>query len=205
MKKMRTADIFTLVRIIAAPVFVLVYFMPTLFGFEGHQKEIADIVSVCILVPMILFAEFTDYLDGHYARKHKVVSDFGKLFDPFADVILHLTVFYCYCKTGYVASFVLLLFVYREFGQLFLRMIAAKKGVAIAARKGGKFKTVLYIVAGFYSLFLECCVRCGLALPSLQIWYYVGYGLYAAGLVASYASFIDYLVHFIPVITKDDN
>ncbi|MCR4790210.1 MAG: CDP-diacylglycerol--glycerol-3-phosphate 3-phosphatidyltransferase [Treponemataceae bacterium] len=201
---MRTADVFTLVRIIAAPVFIFIYFFPEIFGFEGDARHIADIVSVCILIPMILFAEFTDYLDGHYARKHKVVSDFGKLFDPFADVVLHLTVFYCYVKSGYVSSIVLLLFVYREFGQLFLRMIAAKKGVAIAARKGGKFKTVIYIVAGFYSLFLESCARCGLVLPQLQIFMYVGWALYIIGVIASYASFIDYLVHFIPVISKDD-
>lgn len=203
MKKMRTADIFTLVRIIASPLFIFVYFLPSLFG-DKEPLSITNIVSVCIIIPLILFAEFTDYLDGHYARKHKVVSDFGKLFDPFADVILHLTTFFCYTMTGYISPFIVLLFVYREFGQLFLRMIAAKKGIAIAARKGGKFKTVLYIVAGFYSLFLESCVRCGLELPELQIWYYVGYALYIAGLVASYASFIDYLVHFIPVITKDE-
>lgn len=198
---MRTADVFTLVRIIAAPVFIFVYFLPQIFG----STPIVNIVSVCIIVPLILFAEFTDYLDGHYARKHNVVSDFGKLFDPFADVILHLTTFFCYTISGYIWPFVILLFVYREFGQLFLRMIAAKKGVAIAARKGGKFKTVLYIVAGFYSLFLECCFRCGLELPQFNIWLYCGYGLYIAGLIASYASFIDYLVHFLPIIKKDDN
>ncbi|MCR5699529.1 MAG: CDP-diacylglycerol--glycerol-3-phosphate 3-phosphatidyltransferase [Treponemataceae bacterium] len=200
---MHAADAFTLVRIIASPLFILIYFLPSIFG-DKEPSSITNIISVCIIVPLILFAEFTDYLDGHYARKHNVVSDFGKLFDPFADVILHLTTFFCYTMTGYISPFIVLLFVYREFGQLFLRMIAAKKGVAIAARKGGKFKTVLYIVAGFYSLFLECCLRLGFTLPSYNIWFYVGYGLYIAGLIASYASFIDYLVHFIPVITKDD-
>ena len=197
---MKTADVFTLIRIVASPIFILIYFLPRFFG----STPAVNIASVCILIPLILFAEFTDFLDGYYARKHKVVSDFGKLFDPFADVVLHLTTFFCYTLSGYIWPFVILLFVYREFGQLFLRMIAAKKGVAIAARKGGKFKTVLYIVAGFYSLFLESVARCGLELPSLQIWYYVGYALYIAGLVASYASFIDYLVHFLPVIKKTE-
>ena len=46
----------------------------------------------------------------------------------------------------------------------------------------------------------ESSARCGLVLPELHVWKYVGYGLYIAGLVASYASFIDYLVHFLPVI-----
>ena len=94
---MKTADAFTLTRIVASPIFIFVYFLPQILGsISGVNVQIVNIVSVCIIVPLILFAEFTDYLDGHYARKHKVVSDFGKLFDPFADVFLHLTTFFCY-------------------------------------------------------------------------------------------------------------
>ena len=84
---------------------------------------------------------------------------------------------------------------------LFVRLLAAKKGVAIGARKGGKFKTVIYVVAGFFSLFLESARRLGFVFPESLM--YVGYGFYILGLLASYISFIDYLVHFIPVIKKE--
>ena len=53
-------------------------------------------LSIIIAIPLLCFAEFTDYLDGHYARKHNEVSDFGKLFDPFADVVVHLGTFLCF-------------------------------------------------------------------------------------------------------------
>lgn len=190
---MKIADIFTLTRIILAPVFLVIYFIPLWFG-------VGEVASVWILIPLIIFAEFTDFLDGYFARKNNQVSDFGKLFDPFADVLLHLTVFFCYTLSGYVSPFILLLFVYREFGMLFVRLLAAKKGIAIGARKGGKFKTVIYVVAGFFSLFLESARRLGFVLPESLM--YVGYGFYILGLLASYISFIDYLVHFIPVIKK---
>lgn len=193
---MKIADIFTLTRIILAPVFLVIYFIPLWFG-------VGEVASVWILIPLIIFAEFTDFLDGYFARKNDQVSDFGKLFDPFADVLLHLTVFFCYTLSGYVTPFILLLFVYREFGMLFVRLLAAKKGVAIGARKGGKFKTVIYVVAGFFSLFLESARRLGFVLPESLM--YVGYGFYILGLLASYISFIDYLVHFIPVIKKENN
>lgn len=193
---MKIADIFTLTRIILAPVFLVIYFIPLWFG-------VGEVASVWILIPLIIFAEFTDFLDGYFARKNNQVSDFGKLFDPFADVLLHLTVFFCYTLSGYVTPFILLLFVYREFGMLFVRLLAAKKGVAIGARKGGKFKTVIYVVAGFFSLFLESARRLGFVLPESLM--YVGYGFYILGLLASYISFIDYLVHFIPVIKKENN
>ena len=191
---MKIADIFTLIRIVLAPVFLIVYFIPEWFGF-------GNVLSVWILLPLIIFAEFTDFLDGYFARKTNQVSDFGKLFDPFADVFLHLTVFFCYTLSGYISPFIMLLFAYREFGMLFVRLLAAKKGVAIGARKGGKFKTVLYVIAGFFSLFLECAKRLGFSLPENLM--YIGYIFYIMGLIASYVSFIDYLVNFIPVIKKE--
>ena len=191
---MKIADIFTLIRIILAPVFLIIYFIPEWFGF-------GNVLSVWILLPLIIFAEFTDFLDGYFARKTNQVSDFGKLFDPFADVFLHLTVFFCYTLSGYISPFIMLLFAYREFGMLFVRLLAAKKGVAIGARKGGKFKTVLYVIAGFFSLFLECAKRLGFSLPEDLM--YIGYIFYIMGLIASYVSFIDYLVNFIPVIKKE--
>ena len=192
---MKIADIFTLIRIILAPVFLIIYFIPEWFGF-------GNVLSVWILLPLIIFAEFTDFLDGYFARKTNQVSDFGKLFDPFADVFLHLTVFFCYTLSGYISPFIMLLFAYREFGMLFVRLLAAKKGVAIGARKGGKFKTVLYVIAGFFSLFLECAKRLGFSLPENLM--YIGYIFYIMGLIASYVSFIDYLVNFIPVIKKEN-
>lgn len=191
---MRLSNKFTLTRIIFAPIFFLLYFIPIWTG-----KFAA--VSVFIIIPFLIFAEFTDYLDGHYARKHNEVSDFGKLFDPFADVILHLTTFVCFLKSynpdiTYTPVAVLLFIMIREFSQNFLRMVAAKKGTAIAARKGGKLKTVMYIVAEFFALFLETLVRTNSVpefFPALKI---VSLVLFIICVLLSYISFIDYLIHF---------
>ena len=42
------------------------------------------------------FAEITDYLDGKIARSRGEVSDFGKLADPFCDVIYRMGIFLVY-------------------------------------------------------------------------------------------------------------
>ena len=42
------------------------------------------------------FAEITDYLDGKIARARGEVSDFGKLADPFCDVIYRIGIFMVY-------------------------------------------------------------------------------------------------------------
>ena len=137
---MKTADKFTLVRIIFAPCFYFLYMIPI---WTGH----GNFLTACIMLPLLGFAEFTDFLDGFYARKENAVSDFGKLFDPFADVVLHLTAMFCYVQSGYMPMAFLLLIFIREYSMLFIRLMAVKQGVAIGARKGGKFKTVLYVGA----------------------------------------------------------
>ena len=191
---MKLSNKFTLTRVLFAPIFFLLYFIPIWTG-----KFAA--LSLIIAIPLLAFAEFTDYLDGHYARKHNEVSDFGKMFDPFADVILHLTSFICFVKSynpelSYMPLVVLMLIFIREFSQNFLRMVSAKKGVAIAARKGGKFKTVMYVVAEFYAVFLELLVRTGNTPDFFGGLKTASLVLFIICVICSYASFIDYLVHF---------
>ena len=81
-------------------------------------------------------------------------------------------------------------------GQTFLRMVAAKQGIAIAARKGGKIKTVCYVVSGFYALFLETLVRLECIPECFGVLKIVSTCLFVVSLILSYASFTDYIIHF---------
>lgn len=201
---MKLSDKFTFVRIIFAPIFVLLYFIPIWLKstqINPANLKIIATVFMFIAIPLLLFAEFTDYLDGHYARKHNEVTDFGKLFDPFADVILHLTTMICYMFSygdfgGYIIPVLFMLIMIREFSQNFLRMVAAKKGIAIGARKGGKVKTVFYIFSGFFALFLECLVRIDAVPECFSTLKIISTVMWIICVVLSYASFIDYLIHF---------
>ena len=191
---MKTSNGFTLTRILFAPIFFILYFIP--IWTEAFTK-----LSLLVAIPLLCFAEFTDFLDGHYARKHNEVSDFGKIFDPFADVILHMTTFASLMFStgslgGYTPVFVFILIMYREMGQTFLRMVAAKKGIAIAARKGGKIKTVSYVVSGFYALFLEALVRLDCVPECFGTLRIIAICLFVLSLILSYVSFTDYLIHF---------
>ena len=191
---MKTSNGFTLTRILFAPIFFILYFIPLWTG--AFIK-----LSLLIAIPLLCFAEFTDFLDGHYARKHNEVSDFGKIFDPFADVILHMTTFVCLMFSagtigGYTPRFVFIMIMYREMSQTFLRMVAAKKGIAIAARKGGKIKTVSYVVSGFYALFLETLVRLDCIPECFGTLRIIAICLFILSLILSYVSFTDYLIHF---------
>ncbi|MDR0684911.1 MAG: CDP-diacylglycerol--glycerol-3-phosphate 3-phosphatidyltransferase [Spirochaetaceae bacterium] len=188
---MKLADKFTWLRGFLAPVFFLIYFIPVWTGHFGA-------VSVFVMLPLLAFAELTDYFDGYFARKRNEVSNFGKIFDPFCDVILNITVFFCLTLSGYVPSFALLLIVYREFVINFVRLLAAQKGVAIAARKGGKTKTVTYIITCFYTLLLESSRRLGFEAPPLANTIVIVLSVICV--VLAYVSLIDYLVSFREVV-----
>ena len=154
-------------------------------------------VSVFILIPVFLFMEYTDYLDGFFARKNDEVSDFGKLFDPFADVLANMTVLLVFVLSGYLPAILFLIILYREMGIMFIRMLSIRRGVVIAARKGGKTKTVLYIVAAGFSLGIESLSRLDLSIGVAQkTLLQVNLVLYILAVIVSVLSFADYLRFF---------
>ena len=200
---MKIANILTFSRVICAPVFFVLYFLPLWLP----QSPILDEFSVHLMIPLLLLAEFTDYLDGKFARDNNEVSSFGKIFDPFADVFLNLTVFFCLAFSGYMPPVVLLLILYREISIIFMRLVAMQKGVAIGARIGGKIKTVLYIISGFFALFIESALR--LKLFNNDYYFFKNYkaiclALFIICLLVSYVSFADYLFNFKNVLVSKD-
>lgn len=68
-------NVFTVLRIILMPVFVLIFYLPI----KG-----AHVVCAAIF----MFAALTDFIDGYLARKLGQASDFGAFFDPVADKII---------------------------------------------------------------------------------------------------------------------
>lgn len=204
---MKTSNKFTLARVLFAPFFFFLYFVPI-----WTQNDFLAKISAFIMIPLLALAQLTDYFDGNYARKNGEVSDFGKLFDPFADVMLNLTLFTCaqhsYLKdalpSGYMPVVCFILVLYREFTMTFLRMVAVSKGTAIAARKGGKLKTVFYITSGFYMLLAESLMRFGMDFSSfIHPVLAAGYVMFAICVLLSYISFVDYLRAFAEIFKSE--
>ncbi len=103
----------------------------------------------CGLIAVVLFAlaSFTDYLDGHIARSRGLVTDFGKFMDPIADKLLVTAVMIMMVENGLMAGWMLVIFVAREFIVSGLRLVAAGKGIVLAAGKLGKIKTATQMAA----------------------------------------------------------
>ncbi|HMV67050.1 MAG TPA: CDP-alcohol phosphatidyltransferase family protein [Myxococcota bacterium] len=90
-----------------------------------------------------LLLEITDLADGWIARRYKVESDFGKLFDPFADAFCRFTLFLGIYAIGHADLWMILVIFYRDSTIAFLRSIAATRNIVIAARQSGKLKAVI--------------------------------------------------------------
>lgn len=121
----------TMARILAVPVFIVVYM-------TGHN------VAATVL---FILASLTDMLDGQIARRRGLVTNFGKIMDPLADKILVYSAFICMVELGIMPGWMLVVILLREFLVSGLRTVAAADGTVIAAGKTGKLKTVLQMIA----------------------------------------------------------
>jgi len=136
----------TIVRILLVPVFVAAILAPwpEWFGFDvSFSNNWKSIIAASIFV----LISATDWLDGYLARSRNEITDFGKFMDPLADKILVAAALICLVELGDLPTWVVLIILAREFIVSGVRMMAASKGVVIAASMVGKFKTVFQMIA----------------------------------------------------------
>lgn len=146
---MKLPNKLTLTRIVLVPVF-MVFVSLTQYGTAEYN-------AAWYLLAGIVFAaaSFTDFLDGHLARKWHMVTDFGKFADPLADKLLTTVAFLYMMRDGVCSPVVLSIILAREFAVSGLRMVAAgaKDGKVIAANMWGKVKTVLQMLTIIFYFF----------------------------------------------------
>jgi CDP-diacylglycerol--glycerol-3-phosphate 3-phosphatidyltransferase len=175
----------TVFRIIMAPVFFIIYFIPEWTGSFAAA-------SIYVMIPLFVIMEISDAVDGHIARKYNMVTDLGKILDPFSDVISRVTFFICFTFTGIMPLWALLVIIYRELAITFLRMMMMGRGTAMAASIWGKAKAVTYSVSGVLGLLLISVYRLGFEFDGLGVFETVVEGVFILAALASALSFMTY-------------
>ena len=114
------------------------------------------VFAVLALVPMtngllyaaavFAIAAVSDFVDGHLARRHNLISNFGKFMDPLADKILVISALLILVSLGRFPVWAAIIIVCRDFAVDGLRFVAAEKGVVIAASRWGKWKTMTQMI-----------------------------------------------------------
>jgi CDP-diacylglycerol--glycerol-3-phosphate 3-phosphatidyltransferase len=92
-------------------------------------------------------AMITDKVDGDLARKHDLVTNFGKIADPIADKALTGMAFVGLSIIGELWWWVTVLVLVREWGITLMRVWLIREGVVLPAGRGGKLKTAVQTLA----------------------------------------------------------
>ena len=141
------ANALTTLRIVMVP----------FFGWALLADGGDSILWRCVAWAVFVAAMITDKVDGDLARKHNLVTNFGKIADPMADKAITGMAFIGLSVIGELWWWVTILVLVREWSVTVMRLSVARH-VVIAANRGGKVKTVLQTVA-----------LGGLLLPLLQL------------------------------------
>ena len=102
--------------------------------------------SKWIALAIFCIASLTDFFDGYLARKWNMVTNFGKFMDPLADKLLVCSAIIAFTAMDRMPAWIVIIIVAREFIISGFRLIAAEKGVVIAASYWGKFKTTFQMI-----------------------------------------------------------
>lgn len=147
--------------------------------------------GVVVAAALSLLLELTDLADGWIARKYNVVSDFGKLFDPFSDAFCRFTLFMGLYAMGAAELWMVLLIYYRDSSISFLRSIAATRNIVLAARQSGKIKA---IVQGVGTQICFIAIVIGKTVPAATaIMVQVPWWTMLAMTIVTTWSFVDYM------------
>ncbi|MGK3947914.1 CDP-diacylglycerol--glycerol-3-phosphate 3-phosphatidyltransferase [Microbacterium foliorum] len=170
----------TIARIPLAVIFFVLLLMGGTYGLD-------DIVIRWVAAILFVVGISTDWVDGYLARRHDIVTDFGKLWDPIADKLLTGAGFIGLAVLGELNWWVVIVILIREWGITIHRLMVAKEHV-VAAAWMGKVKTAVQAVALSWAL-LPLHVVIG---P--QLWVVGTAILMILALILTVASGIDYIV-----------
>jgi cardiolipin synthase len=129
-------NILTIFRLLLAPVFVLVFF-----------SEISNAHALALLVYIV--ASLTDFLDGYIARKYNLITEIGKVLDPFADKVMLITVLICLYISGRIPLVIPVVVVVKEIFMIISGLILyfRKERMVIPSNILGKSATVMFMLS----------------------------------------------------------
>jgi len=129
-------NVLTTLRIVMVP-----FFGWALLAQGGENAWLRVLAWALFVIAMI-----TDKIDGDLARKHNLITNFGKIADPIADKAITGMAFIGLSVVGDIWWWVTIVVLLREWSVTLLRLSILKR-VVIAADQLGKVKTAVQAVA----------------------------------------------------------
>jgi CDP-diacylglycerol--glycerol-3-phosphate 3-phosphatidyltransferase len=182
----------TVVRLILSVVFFI------LLGQYSQRDPSPLLLDVSIVIFVV--AALTDFLDGHLARKHGLVTPLGRILDPLADKVLICGAYILMAGPSFVdangdnitriSAWMVVIIVCRELLITGLRGFQESKGVEFGAMLHGKIKMWFQSITAPVILLL---VAHGPTLMSREVADIIKYGLAYLTVAATVLSVVQYL------------
>ena len=149
---MNKANKITMSRIIMSLIIITIMLFPfdqVGLEFPTYILKGNIVIDLKYILVGVLFviASFTDFLDGHVARKYNMVTDFGKMIDAISDKLLTNSVLIILACNGKVSTIIAVVIVMRDI------IVVGNKGTAVAAIGIAKVKTATLMVGIVLTLF----------------------------------------------------
>ena len=167
--------------------------MVPFFGYALLVDGGDSVVWRWVAYALFVLAMITDKVDGDLARKHDLVTDFGKIADPIADKALTGMAFVGLSIIGELWWWVTIVVLVRELGITLMRVWLIRTGVVLPAGRGGKLKTVAQTVA-LGLLIAPVLLFTGAWEPVGQFVWGVGIAAMAAAVGLTVATGVDYVI-----------
>lgn len=175
-------NVLTTLRLVLVPVFAWMLL--------AHGDDMGWRIATTAVFALALL---TDLIDGWWARKANLVTDFGKIADPIADKAITGMAFVGLSILGELPWLVTVIVLVREWGITLLRFLLLRRGIVLAANKGGKLKTATQTIALILFLLPLPGYVWGAPLTPAAVPELVSWLVMAVAVVVTVVSGIDYL------------
>ncbi len=137
-------NLLSLFRLLLIPVFIIQYI--------NAQTTLDYLIAALI----VFVSSLTDLLDGFIARRFHQITELGKLLDPIADKLTHISIAVCLMfSIRWMFLIVILLLIKELFMGIAGLIILKKKGRKLGGAKWfGKFSTFIVDTSMFFLLFV---------------------------------------------------
>lgn len=181
----------TLSRLILTPVAFFLFILSSRNHYLITNITVKAIFSVLVLLIMI-YMELSDLIDGKIARRYHLVTDLGKVFDPFSDMFMHLSMFFAFVTSSYMSFVVFIICLWRELIMLLMRNLLASRNVSFPANIFGKSKTMLFAIITFLTLIYNILLDFVKVNTTLVTF---GKVIYWIGFLAAFASLMSLIIY----------
>lgn len=130
-------NILSIFRILLLPLFVYLYL---------HAETTWEFLRAAIVLAV---SALTDLADGKIARRFNMISKLGKVLDPIADKLTHITIAFCLCWQIPQMIYVFVLLLVKELSMMFMALYGTfrkNKKIWDSAQWYGKVCTTIVFV-----------------------------------------------------------